>query len=38
MAEAYEKLYYTETVPLEETAALAKAAAAKAVALDERLS
>ena len=38
LAEAYEKLYYTETVPLEETAALAKAAAAKAVALDERLS
>jgi serine/threonine-protein kinase len=38
LAEAYEKLHYTETVPLEETAALAKAAAAKAVALDERLS
>jgi TolB-like protein/Tfp pilus assembly protein PilF len=38
LAEAYEKLYYTETVPLEETAAIAKAAAAKAVALDERLS
>jgi serine/threonine-protein kinase len=38
LAEAYGKLYYTETVPLEETAAVAKAAAAKAVALDERLS
>jgi serine/threonine-protein kinase len=38
LAEAYEKLYYTETVPLEETAALAKASAAKAIALDERLS
>jgi len=38
MAEAYEKLYYTETVPLKETAAIAKAAAAKALELDERLS
>ncbi len=38
MAEAYEKLYFTETVPLEETAAIAKAAAAKAVELDEHLS
>jgi serine/threonine-protein kinase len=38
MAEAYGKLYYTETVPLEETAATAKAAADKAVELDEHLS
>lgn len=38
MAEAYEKLYFTETVPLEETAATAKAAAAKAIELDDHLS
>ncbi len=38
MAESYEKLYFTETAPLEQTAAIARAAAAKAIELDDHLA
>jgi Tfp pilus assembly protein PilF len=38
LAEAYAKLYFTETAPLAQTAAIARAAAARAIELDDHLS